>query len=117
MRVCHACGKEIPSIRLRAVPSAILCVPCLTALGDVLPLRRFDEHNKEDIVETLFVQNGEIDRQIRRERTHVIHGRVLAEITESDVIEPMAAEIRADERSTRTIASILNNQSEPEEEI
>lgn len=112
MRLCHACGKAIPLGRLKAVPSATLCVPCLISLGDVLPIKRFDEACVEGIVESYFTRDLAFESQIHRERTHAVTNKVLAEITESDVIEPMAAEIKADERSTRTVAAIIDEQAE-----
>lgn len=38
-RVCTVCGHDIPKARLEAQPNATLCVPCLKAQGDVLPIR------------------------------------------------------------------------------
>jgi len=110
MKICSMCHKEIPKKRLKAMPNATMCAPCLTALGDVTLMLRFDETAGEGIVETFTKGCPGIIQQIKRERTHIPSSKMLAEATESEIIEPMAAEINADARSNDTAFQILSEQ-------
>lgn len=57
----------IPAKRLKAVPRAEQCVPCLEAMGDVPRLRRYDEFTADgDKVETVFTSNEAIEYQMQR---------------------------------------------------
>lgn len=57
VRLCIHCDTEIPPARLKAMPTAASCVPCLEVTGDVAKIRRHDDHvgkNGEEVVETFF---------------------------------------------------------------
>lgn len=115
-RLCATCSKEIPAARLKAKPNIHLCVECLSNQGDVPLLHRFDEHIGGNVVDTLYTTNQAFDNQIKRERTHRVSSKVMAESTESEVIVSHPAEINADTRSNNTAFSILSSQGEPDEE-
>lgn len=69
-RLCSECGDELSSARIKANPRAEQCVPCLEKLGDVLPIRRYDEHTPSgDLISTHFTKNKAIERQMRRINT------------------------------------------------
>lgn len=49
---------------MKAMPSATRCVPCLEAMGDVAPLRRFDEVGFDgEIVSTFYENNSYVESQ------------------------------------------------------
>lgn len=64
---CIDCGEPIPEKRLKAVPDAVLCVPCLEARGDTPHIKRFDEFNdqREIVEQTFFTTEPEFTRRIR----------------------------------------------------
>ena len=113
---CASCHESIPEARRKALPNATLCVQCVMGRGDVLPLRRLDEHMGEDVVETLFTENRAFDAQIHRERTHAIAPKTLSECTEAEPVGAKSAELKADERSNNTAFAILSDQEEHDEE-
>jgi hypothetical protein len=67
LRKCSECGGNIPATRLRAVPTAVLCVPCLETAGDVPRIQQFSERTKDgDVITTQFRSNHQIETQLRR---------------------------------------------------
>jgi hypothetical protein len=68
IRVCEECEESIPPARLKAVPNARMCVPCLEGLGDVPRIKKFEEHSEsgELLSETFFTKNPYIEHQIGR---------------------------------------------------
>jgi hypothetical protein len=66
-RCCRLCGDVIPQIRLDATKGrATECVTCLTLLGDVPTIKRFDEAGQDGIVETVFYRNSYVEKQMNR---------------------------------------------------
>jgi hypothetical protein len=69
---CTLCNEPIPTARLKAVPSATECVPCLTKAGDVPTIKRFDQYiakggEIEDVVEITYKgKNQYIDAELAK---------------------------------------------------
>jgi hypothetical protein len=70
-RDCTVCGNPIPEKRIVANPKATECVPCLENLGDVPPLKRFDETVGEEVYSTMFQKNVYIDKSIYHQNNFV----------------------------------------------
>jgi hypothetical protein len=70
-RLCSECLEPISPKRLTATKGkARQCVPCLEKLGDVLPIRRYDESLPSgEVVSQTFVQNDYIEHQMQRVNT------------------------------------------------
>jgi hypothetical protein len=70
-RLCSECLEPISLKRLTATKGkARHCVPCLERLGDVLPIRRYDESLPSgEVVSQTFVQNDYIEHQMQRVNT------------------------------------------------
>lgn len=59
MTLCEFCEEPIPEARLKAIPTATLCVPCKVNQGDEPRIKRIDEFNQdgEIVAQTLFTTN------------------------------------------------------------
>jgi hypothetical protein len=102
LRLCITCKEPIPTNRLAARPNASQCVPCLTAAGDVVKTKRYDEVIGEEIVSTYFRTNRRIEERIARLGMHVPSTRILVEETESPTIGINRPEQAADQRAADT---------------
>jgi hypothetical protein len=73
MRDCSECGTSIPENRLRAMPNAYQCVPCLEKMGDVAPMRRYDEVGVDgEIISTFYLKNNYVESQQKRVKSFTI---------------------------------------------
>lgn len=69
LRICLKCEGAIPQARVRAMPSARFCVPCQESLGDVAPIRRFDDSGVDgEMHESYFVSSADLEREMMRRR-------------------------------------------------
>jgi hypothetical protein len=70
-RLCSECLEPIPTKRLAATKGqAQQCVPCLEKLGDVMPIRRYDESLPSgEVVSQTFIRNDYIEHQMSRVNT------------------------------------------------
>lgn len=69
IRGCIVCAAPIPEARLKALPTATKCIPCLLKEGDVLKLKRHDDHfgNEGEIVEIYFKKPSHyVERTMQR---------------------------------------------------
>jgi hypothetical protein len=72
-RIClGACGALIPEARLKVKPNATMCVPCLTAAGDVPVLRRFDQETENGTVEAFFTRDTSTLSKVNRRRARAV---------------------------------------------
>lgn len=85
-RQCQGtCGQPIPANRLAAQPNARLCVQCLEAAGDVLPIKRFDETTGDgEQVQTLFTKDRRIERQMNHLNKSAIADQAAFDIAVGD---------------------------------
>lgn len=60
--LCSVCGKRLSEARLKAMPSADTCVPCLDAAGDVVRYKQYDDND----VATVYTHNSLLERRRRR---------------------------------------------------
>lgn len=116
LRLCITCANEIPAKRLAARPYATQCVECLTAAGDVKPIKRFDETVGEDVVSTYFTSNQRIEEQIARIGAHQPSPRILADETEAAVAETKQPELAMERRAGDMLSILIFTQPEPVEE-
>lgn len=71
-RLCTVCGEALSIKRLQAVPGASKCVPCLTAAGDVVWLKQYDELGRDgEVVTSRYTHNVAIERHKHRLNTAV----------------------------------------------
>lgn len=71
-RSCTVCGSLIPPARLKAVPNARACVPCLEANGDVPPIRRIDSSSPSgETDEVYFTENRYFEEHLSRSQQRV----------------------------------------------
>ena len=65
--ICTECKQPIAEKRMKAMPSATQCVQCLEKLGDVPPIRRFDEVGFDgEIISTFYEHNSYVESQQHR---------------------------------------------------
>jgi len=106
------CGDPITEARLKAIPTARQCVPCLEQAGDVPRLRRLDEVTNEGTVETYFIENPYISSSLRRCLTvppsRDIIARLLADDTSADKYDAIALKMgtETEEEMLRELALI-----------
>jgi hypothetical protein len=110
-RFCEECDQPIPEKRLRAVPAATLCVPCLEAQGDVPKIKRYDETAKDgEIIQTVFTRNRTLESQIKRVNTIAPPDQAYAMAVGDDYY------LRRDEEHSVGAAYSMNSMFEPEDE-
>lgn len=86
-RLCQECEEPIPTARLKAMPSARLCVPCLEKAGDVPIIRRYDEAGVDgDTAQTYYVNNRDIERE-RLRRSNATGTARFVEADEPDALD------------------------------
>jgi hypothetical protein len=117
LRVCVSCATKIPANRLAARPFATQCVPCLTAAGDVKPIRRYDETVGEETVSTYFITNKRIEDRIARLSSHVPSARAMAEATDAPTVEMKRPEQEMERRAGDTLTALINETTVVEEEV
>jgi hypothetical protein len=69
---CINCSDEISPARLKAIPSAKLCIECARK-NDVPKIRRFDDHSEDNTSETYFIHNPYLEEAINvfMNRSHI----------------------------------------------
>jgi hypothetical protein len=111
-RLCEECDQPIPQKRLRAVPTATLCVPCLEAQGDVPKIKRYDETAKDgEIIQTVFTRNRTLESAIRRVNTIAPPDQAYAMAVGDDYY------LRRDEEHSVGSAYAMNTMFEEDEEV
>src|SRR5216683_7324609 len=82
------CGTFLSQARLRAMPSARLCVPCLEQAGDVPVLKRYDDAGVDgEVHQSFFTNNKAIETEMHR-RNRAAESSV--RLIDTDLLEPGA---------------------------